>query len=440
MNRRSYTREIKINVVNFFNENGQNYSETSRHFDIPRKNIQSWVKGFGRILSSNVKSRRCGSLHSKFPELEQKLYNEFKLMRDNGMIVKPSWFLTKTKELVPLIYKHNPKKIENFKFSTKWFFNFRKRNNISYRLTTHRSSIGSKLNLDDIIQFHTVLRSLQNRDNCIGPTLPLGQFWDRNFINADEIPLEFDCNGGRTYSKKGLKHIWSRNIASGLEKRQATLIITLFGDGAFRTPPVIVFRGQGISLTELEKSQWDPRVVVRFQKNAWVDLPEWDFYCKNVLKPSINCNEHNVFLFDVHRPHKDATLCQYLRDECNITPMTIPSYRTPDLQPVDVCIGHTLKHRFKDKQIAHLSSSSKDATVFRFSAMNRRILITKWIGEVWEDMSQHYHETVRRTFQKVGITLPSDGSKDSMLNLEHFPHYKMPFLSNSFKIFDPFSD
>jgi transposase-like protein len=110
MMRRSYTREFKINVVDYFNSNGKNYLQTSKYFDINRKNIQRWVKNLGRILSSNVKSRRYETCHSCFPELEKRLYEEFSTLRDSGMTVKPSWFYIKARELVSVIYKNNPKK------------------------------------------------------------------------------------------------------------------------------------------------------------------------------------------------------------------------------------------------------------------------------------------------------------------------------------------
>lgn len=58
--------------------------------------------------------------------------------------------------------------------------------------------------------------------------------------------------------------------ASGaLRKRQATLQLC-FRPSGVQPKPAIIFRGQG-RVKDEEKRQWDRRVDVYFQQNAWLD-------------------------------------------------------------------------------------------------------------------------------------------------------------------------
>lgn len=87
----------------------------------------------------------------------------------------------------------------------------------------------------------------------------------------DQIPLEFEFLSGSTYDTTGATTIWGRSEGSGLDKRQATVQLTIHADSLPRTKPLIVFRGKGTRITTTEKKVWDKRVVVQFQPNAWVD-------------------------------------------------------------------------------------------------------------------------------------------------------------------------
>ena len=59
---------------------------------------------------------------------------------------------------------------------------------------------------------------------------------------------------------------------AGLEKRQATLQVCFHPHATGAQPKLtIIFRGTGQRISHVERAAWDPRVVVMFQENAWVD-------------------------------------------------------------------------------------------------------------------------------------------------------------------------
>ena len=51
---------------------------------------------------------------------------------------------------------------------------------------------------------------------------------------------------------------------SGLDKRQATVQLTVFADGVDRVRPTIIFKRKGLRITTKEKESCDKRVRVMF--------------------------------------------------------------------------------------------------------------------------------------------------------------------------------
>ena len=58
----------------------------------------------------------------------------------------------------------------------------------------------------------------------------------------DLTPLQFCFSKGPTYADHGDKTVWVRGAASGLEKRQCTVQLTIFTDGEPRVKPLSIFR------------------------------------------------------------------------------------------------------------------------------------------------------------------------------------------------------
>ena len=56
------------------------------------------------------------------------------------------------------------------------------------------------------------------------------------------------------------------------------------------------------------------------------------------------------------------------------------------------------------------------------SASARRILITKWVGAAWAQISQK-KEMVQCAFKKCGISVPIDGSEDAAIKIRGLEDY-----------------
>ena len=72
--RKSYSRELKLEIVKWFHDNGKNVLQTSNKFKVDRKQVREWVKQEEIIIKQNKASfaKRRGTV--KYPLLEKKLY------------------------------------------------------------------------------------------------------------------------------------------------------------------------------------------------------------------------------------------------------------------------------------------------------------------------------------------------------------------------------
>ena len=53
----------------------------------------------------------------------------------------------------------------------------------------------------------------------------------------DETPLLFEFLDGQSYTNKGSKTVQVKTTHSGWDKRQATIMLCVFADGAMHVPP-----------------------------------------------------------------------------------------------------------------------------------------------------------------------------------------------------------
>ena len=86
----------------------------------------------------------------------------------------------------------------------------------------------------------------------------------------DQVPLPFVMDDGVTYEEKGAKEVWTQSGRSGLDKRQATVQLTVFAGAVPRVRPTIIFKGTGKRIPKTETAQYDERVRVMWQKKRVV--------------------------------------------------------------------------------------------------------------------------------------------------------------------------
>ena len=82
--RKSYAREFKLTVVNYYRVN--NLYQTSKRFSLNTKPILRWVIDDGKLKEAKKGSKRAVTARkAAFSEVEAELYQEYKSLRKRGL-------------------------------------------------------------------------------------------------------------------------------------------------------------------------------------------------------------------------------------------------------------------------------------------------------------------------------------------------------------------
>ena len=215
----------------------------------------------------------------------------------------------------------------------------------------------------------------------------LGQFQLSTIANVDQTPLPFSFNAGHGYSQTGAREVWHQGAASGLEKCQCTVQLTLFADGEPQIKPLLIFHGKGKRLPCDERQQYDHRVVVTFQTNAWCDEDVMLWWIDNLWKHPIcpEAQHPKLLILDVHKGQTTASVNQSFRG-CKTTTVLVPTGCASLVQPLNVSFNAEFKTVISQHQNEHIHSNLQCYINNSLSTSTRRVLITKCMG--WSSLGR----------------------------------------------------
>jgi len=132
-----------------------------------------------------------------------------------------------------------------FHFSDGWLAGFLSRHSITLRFCTNKSQWIP----EDYL--HLILSCLPFnwRNSQVGfgtsdEERVVGRYLLDSICNLDEAPLPFEYLDGQTYADKGCHSVQVKASHSGWDKRQATVLLTVFGSGKPRVRHLIIFGGK----------------------------------------------------------------------------------------------------------------------------------------------------------------------------------------------------
>ena len=92
-------------------------------------------------------------------------------------------------------------------------------------------------------------------------------------MNFDKTPIPFEYIDKKTYNIRGAKTIIAKTDCSGWDKRQATLILYIFGNGVPRIQPKLIFHrkatDEGGKIEEWESHLYYKGVTVYFNSTTY---------------------------------------------------------------------------------------------------------------------------------------------------------------------------
>jgi len=435
---RTYSQHQKLRVLTFLTNHqiplpypgDQRYrlptqQEASDLYLIPRRTISDWVRKKEVIEKYGKRSRVRKDSNEEvgysrrvlWPELETRLYQEFLERREAGRSVRQGWFRIESQFQFRQIYPQvNP---AVFRFSNGWFRGFLDRHKISLRCITNKAQ---KLPRDYEILIINWLRF--NRRNSqpraenfweIAVNYPVGRYELSNICNLDETPIPFEYLHGKTYNQQGEKTVRVKETRSGWDKRQATLVVCIFADGVARVPPMIIFHGTGTRL-RAERQRYHQNVLVEFNPTAYMNDTLFERYIISHLIPVLG-NRPTLFALDLMGSHKTPAVLDLLRQN-NITPSLIPAGCTSLVQPLDVSVNKPLKERIRDLTDERIFQLESMAEFEKWTVGDRRVMTTECVGEAFHQFHTERAEVIQRSFRKVGLSLPIDGSADNELDIK----------------------
>jgi len=129
-----------------------------------------------------------------------------------------------------------------------------------------------------------------------------------------------------------------------------------------------------------------------------------------------------MLLLDHYKAQKTPTVLIMLNDECNTTTVLVPPGCTSLVQPLDVVLNGPFKQAVDAIAMSHMEVHVNDYLHGKFTASKHRILLTKWIGQAWEEVSAN-KDMVITGFKKCGISVAIDGSEDYEINIKVLKDY-----------------
>ena len=91
---------------------------------------------------------------------------------------------------------------------------------------------------------------------------------------------------------------------------------------------------------------------------------------------------------------------------------------------MDLVFNKPFKAKVDDLFNEHLSANLDAYINGTLPAKKRRILMKKWIGQAWVEVSDSMADTVRAVFKSAGISVKQDGSEDDLIRPHGLPDYR----------------
>ena len=166
-----------------------------------------------------------------------------------------------------------------------------------------------------------------------------------------------------------------------------------------------------------------------YQEKAWCDQEimkeqistEWANPFKNPIGQN---SDGKILIADVHRAQQTDSVKELLKKH-KTSLVNVPPGCTSRVQVVDVWINKPFKDELRSLFEDHLDKNLDQYVDGKINASQRRVLMTKWVGEAWSKVGK-MKDSIIRSFKKCGLSVALDGSENDEVNIEGLPEYQMP--------------
>ena len=101
----------------------------------------------------------------------------------------------------------------------------------------------------------------------------------------------------------------------------------------------------------------------------------------------------------------------------------MPQNQTDKVQLIDAGVGWMMKKKIGEEMGRRLEIADNiDKWHDKISAKERRILMTSWTGQAWEEL-QKYTSFQRKSFERTGCLMTIDQSEDDLIKPQGYENY-----------------
>lgn len=432
--RHKYTAQFKADAINACEDPNESQLTVAEKFGVSQSQISRWWTdrhGIRKDASDKLRKLHTkGRKVRKHIELYSKLWELFKKARANGKRVSFHWLWTKAR----VIGKESTGTCDSIKAHV--VVRFLKMYNIRIRAKQRNKKKAKEDMVDSLKKWHSTFRERCIKTGTVDEYHEKwGHYLPKERLNVDQSPLPFVLDVKRTYEyvepKNKHHNTWISQPGSGLDKRQCSLQVMFRSEG--KQPAVsVIFRGKGLRITQEEKDAWHPDVKVFFQTNAWMDHKVNMEWAEKVLFQFVEVEKLKKFvlLCDNLEAHQKDEFKESVSLKSGLVWFGLPN-GTDLWQPVDAGYAQILKQLIGIEQRDWLDCDDNADRWFcqenPFTAKERRVLITWWVGKAWAKLGTIDYDKLRLScWQKTGCLITANGEDDNLIKPEGLPAYSVP--------------
>jgi len=211
------------------------------------------------------------SRQAKFPECEDAVYMKFIYRRfAQGFDVDDEWLVRRMREA---LLESQPAGWDNWQGSHGWLEKFKRRFRITWQLRSNKNVYPIWTRIPSFKAFHQFFL-LHIQRMGVPRCLTYGRFPANHMFYMDQIPVAFINNANRSLNVIGRPCFIKVPHGSGLDKRMASIQLTLAAGPDQPVRMAVILRGQGLHLLPAEQRVYASLrhlVQVYFQPYAWCD-------------------------------------------------------------------------------------------------------------------------------------------------------------------------
>lgn len=363
-----------------------------------------------------------------FPISEGELYKDFIHKRYVlGLEQHQIDLQHKMKEILSDLKEGTEQQRRAFTASPGWLAGFKRRHRIVSRAKTEKKSTSFVEREGLVTTFHRGMYLLQNvlyplRDLVWGHWIP------SQIYHMDQIPLPFCLNSKRSLNTKA-GYCWIRDIGKGgLDKRQASIQLTIRAEGAQHIKCLLIVAGSGEQITVEEYNFYKSlrNVKVYFQPKAWCDAGCMAWWVRRVWSQEGDPNR--MLVLDCLGCHvSDET--QRSLAKMNTHVVNPPPNCTDLIAPIDHHVGKWLKDRIKRRYSAALAQNWetwRDAAQNQsLAAPKRRMMLAGWLDDAMDDLKDPTNAGfLYASFDSTGVLIKRDGTNN--IKMRGGENYRFP--------------